>query len=277
MRLGVLLAGRKPADIRERFAQAREAGFFQCQLNLHEPGLSRAELIQIADAIEEYGVRPLAVGCYLNPLLPEAPSPMGVSIKDLETILSSMDLIGARRIVIPSGTCAENFLDNHPENSSEGALSGLRLFLSDVVRNTRARHYTLVIEPAPQHVLSSPERVRMFHATLDEPVAEHVRYVLDGVSWLNQANFPQRTEVIAEACAELGPVAGLVHLRDASLEDELDLPAPGFGMVDYAAYLDAICGSVATDVPAIARNASADQFAEVRDFLLRLSGIWQLA
>src|SRR5438876_3045511 len=108
MKLGLLLAGRRPEDIAQRLNQAREAGFSLCQLNLHQTGFTRGELVTIADLMLEYGIRPVAIGCYVNPLRPSDSSLMGTSREDLQLLLNSLDLIGARRIVFWSGTHADH-------------------------------------------------------------------------------------------------------------------------------------------------------------------------
>jgi hypothetical protein len=63
VKLGINLAGRRPDDIAKRLEQARDAGFSLCQLNLHQTGFTRADLVSIADALLEHGVRPVSIGC----------------------------------------------------------------------------------------------------------------------------------------------------------------------------------------------------------------------
>src|SRR5205814_10071697 len=108
MKLGILLAGRRPEDIAERLKQAREAGFSLCQLNFHQTGLTRSDLITVADSMEEHGVRPVAVGCYINPFRAGDPSLMGVRRADLDLLLQSLDIVGARRVGLWSGTHADH-------------------------------------------------------------------------------------------------------------------------------------------------------------------------
>src|SRR5205085_1340300 len=79
-------------------AQAREARFSLCQLNIVQTGITRADMIAIADAMLDQGVRPAAIGCYVNPLRPDDPTFMGTSRADLDVVLHSLDLIGARRV-----------------------------------------------------------------------------------------------------------------------------------------------------------------------------------
>src|SRR5438105_11898956 len=163
----------------KRLEQAREAGFSLCQLNLHQTGITRADLMAIADAMLEFGVRTVAVGCYCNPLQPEDPSLMGACRQDLDTVLHALDVIGARRVVLWSGTLSDDVYGEHPLNQTPSSETLLRDFLTDVVQNTRARHYQLVIEPWRSHVLGSERATRGFHDSLPPEVRERVRYVLD--------------------------------------------------------------------------------------------------
>lgn len=279
MKLGVLLAGRRPEDIAKRFEQASEAGFFLCQLNLYQTGLTRAELLSIADASLEFGVRPAAVGCYVNPMRPDDAGFNGASRSDLDFVLQSLDLIGARRIVLWSGTHAEGLYDEHDDNRSEDSLNALRVFLTDVVRTTRARHYFLTLEPWRTHVLNHEERIVMFHASLAPDVGERVRYVLDACDLLDETRYPARNSVAQRICARVGPLTGVVHLRDIIMppDGEESLPAPGQGTLDYPEYVKAGLAHTRPDAPVIARNIPVQEYAEVRDYLLRMDDKWELA
>jgi sugar phosphate isomerase/epimerase len=279
MKLGILLPGRRPDDIALRLGQAREAGFGLCQLNFHQPGLTRADMVAVADAVEEYHVRPVAVGCYVNPLKPEDPGYGGATRADLDVVLHSLDILGARRVILWSGTLAPRLFDQHDANATEECLASLREFLGEVVRTTRARHYFLCIEPFGTHVLCDERLVAAFHETLEPTVAERVRYVVDAASFMTPHRYPSRDEHARSVCENLGPLAGVVHLRDCVLppDGEPALPGPGQGRMDYPAYVESLFGCVADDVPAIIRNVPPAEFSASRDFLLQLTDGWELA
>lgn len=279
MKLGVLLAGRRPEDIAPRLAVARDAGFSLCQLNLQQTGITRSQLIEIADNMLEQGIRPVALGCYVNPVKAAEPSFMGAALSDLEVVLHALDVVGARRVVFFSGTHAATPYGHDPANDSDESLAGLREFVIEVVRNTRARHYTLVLEPWYTHVLNSEERIAAFHQTLDPGVAGHVRYVLDAVALLAPDRYAERDHHMRSICRGVGENAGLVHLRDVVMEPDGEhaMPAPGQGRLDYGAYLESIFQYATGDVPAVVRNVPPDEMGAVRDYLLRASDKWQLA
>ncbi|HXG22987.1 MAG TPA: TIM barrel protein [Chthonomonadales bacterium] len=279
MKLGVLLAGRRPQDIAERLAQSREAGFSLCQLNFLETGFTRADLIATADSMLEYGIRALAVGCYVNPLRPDEPSTMGTTRADLDLLLRSLDIIGARRVVFWSGTHAEALYDEHPENATEESLEKLRQFVLEVARSCSARTYYLVIEPWHTHVLNSENRIADFHASLPQEVSAHVRYVLDVPNLLTPERYLERDKHMRTICRTIGRAAGVVHLKDCVMppDGEPAFPGPGLGKLNYAEYLKAIFEYAAPDAPAILRNIPASQFAAARDYLLRMSDKWELA
>jgi len=279
VKLGILLAGRRPGDIAQRLAQAREAGFSLCQLNFYQTGFTRSDLIEIANAILEQGMRAVAVGCNVNPLRPDDASFMGMSRTDLDLILHSLDIIGARRVVFWSGTRADTAYEEHPDNASEESLDALRDFLTDLVATTPARHYFLVIEPWYTHVLSDEARILAFHDSLTPEVAEHVRYVLDVPNLLSPARYPDRDRHVESICRAVGPIAGVVHLKDCIMppDGEAGLPGPGHGALDYPAYLSALFRHAAPDAPAIVKNVPIPEYAEIRDYLLRANTRWELA
>jgi sugar phosphate isomerase/epimerase len=274
-----MLAGRRPEDIAQRLSQAREAGFSLCQLNLMQTGFTRADLIAIAEALDEYGVRPVTIGCYLNPLRPDDTHFMGVCREDLNTLLHSLEIVGARRVVMFSGSYGESLYDVNEQNASEEALAALRGFLSDVVRNTRARNYYLVLEPWRSHVLYTPQRCNALFRSLDPVTQLRVRFVLDGVSFLTHESYPDRNGRVETVCRLLGEHAGVIHLRDCVMppDGEEMMPGPGMGTLDYPAYLQAIFEHAAPDAPAIVRNIPPAEYASVRDYLLRSSDRWELA
>jgi sugar phosphate isomerase/epimerase len=278
VKLGVLLAGRRPEEITTRFQQAQEAGFFLCQLNLCQSGFTRGDIVTIADASVDIGVRPVAVGCHLNPLSPDRPAIMGGTRADLALILQSLDIIGARRVVFWSGTHAQSLYDDHPDNTLPASQDALRDFLTEIVGSTRARHYYLCLEPWHTHVLRDEETILRFHDSLSPQVQERVRYVLDAPSLITPGRYEQCDKAAESICRAVGPLAGLVHLRDILMppDGESSMPGPCQGKLNYEAYLEQILGNVEADVPAIVRNIAIPEFPEVRDRLLRISERWEL-
>ena len=80
-------------------------------------------------------------------------------------------------------------------------------------------------------------------------------------------------------CDQIGPLAGVVHLKDCIMPPDGDeaLVGPGRGKLDYADYLDALMSCVEEDVPGIIKNVPASDYAEIRDDMLRLSDRFELA
>ncbi|MGC8667927.1 MAG: sugar phosphate isomerase/epimerase family protein [Chthonomonadales bacterium] len=279
MKLGVLIAGKRADDLGRQLDAIRNAGYFLCQLNLMQTGATRTDLLAIADALLEYGVRPVAIGCYVNPMRPDEPSFMGVGRDDLDVVLHSLDLLGARRVVFWSGTHADTLFDDHPDNLQVHSLDMLRDFLDDLVASTRARRYELVIEPYKTHILRTARAIVEFHNSLPPATAERVQYVLDAPNLITAQDYSHRDDVAEDICRTLGPYAGVAHLKDCIMppDGEEALLGPGQGRLDYPRYVQAILQNVADEVPAIVKGAAPAELANVRDFLLRLTDRWELA
>ncbi len=277
MKLGILLAGKRPEDMAKRLEQAREAGFSICQLNFMQTGFTRTDLLSVADSLLEYGIRPAAVGCYINPLRPDDTF-MGVNRADLELILHSLDIIGARKIVLWSGTNAPTVYEDHPSNAGEDSVHLLRSFVTDIVRTTRARHYFLVIEGFKYHVLRDEQSVASFHQSLAADVAERVRYVLDAPNFMTPERYENKNVAAERICRTVGPLAGVVHLKDCIMPPDGDecLAAPGQGTLDYPSYISAIMENTPRDAPAIVKNVPSPEYGAARDHLLQLSERWEL-
>jgi len=265
-------------DAEVRLDQARAAGFSLCQLNLQRFGCERTALIALADRMLERDMRAVAIGCYVNPLRPDEPSPLGATRADLDQLLHEIDLVGARKVVLFSGSYAEALYDPHPDNFAAEALESLVEFVSDVVATTRARNYHLVLEPWHGHVLCDEDRIITFHEMLEPRVAEHVRYVLDASALITPERYPDRDRVARRICRSIGPAAGVVHLRDCIMppDGEAALPGPGQGVLDYGAYVNALRANVPKDTPAIVRNVPPEEFSQTREFVLALADDWEL-
>lgn len=274
-----MIAGKRPDDIRKRLEAAREAGFSLCQLNLLQTGFTRADLAAITDMMDELSIRPLAIGCYCNPIRPEDPGLMGAARSDLELLLLSMDMIGARRLVLWSGTHGHTAFEECEMNASQESMSSLNRFITDIVRSTRARRYELIIEPFPMHTLGTVERIEQFHIGLDPIIRDKVRYVVDAPAMITEETYPERDKQARSICRAIGEAAGVFHLRDIIMppDGEKAFPPPGEGTLDYPAYLEAIFRYAPPETPAILRNVPPDQYAVARDYLLRQSDRWELA
>lgn len=265
-------------EAESRLDQVREAGFALCQINFAGGSLQRTELITLAELLLAREMRPVALGCYVNPLKPEDPSPLGGSREALDSLLLHLDIAGARKVVMLSGSHADTLYGSHPDNASDEALNALRDFVSDVVAVTRARHYQLVLEPWPGHVLSDEDRIITFHERLSPAVREHIRYVLDAAALITPERYADKDRAVRRICRAIGPAAGVVHLRDCIMppDGEAALPGPGQGKLDYGSYIQALKDNVPFDAPAIVRNVPPEELKSAREYLMGLADDWQL-
>ena len=195
---------------------------------------------------------------------------MGTCREDLDLLLHSLDIIGARKVVIWSGTHAGTIYEDHADNHNEASKGALGAFLTDVVRSTRARRYSIVIEPWHGHVLDHEDRIITFHNGLPADVAERVTYVLDVPNLLTAERYPHRDSAVRSVCGAVGPLAGLVHLKDIIMppDGEEGLAAPGQGRLDYPAYVESIFRWASPDAAAIVKNVPAADYAQQRDCVL---------
>lgn len=223
-------------------------------------------------------MRPVALGCYVNPLRPDVPGPLGCTREGLHQLLHNLDIIGARKVVLFSGSYADTLYDAHPDNASDEALRQLVAFVSDVVGATRARHYQLVLEPWHGHVLSHEDRIITFHEMLAPGVAEHVRYVVDAAALITPERYPERNAAVHRICRAIGPAAGVIHLRDCIMppDGEAALPGPGQGTLDFSAYIRELKENAPFDAPVVVRNVPPEELKQTREFLMGLADDWQL-
>jgi sugar phosphate isomerase/epimerase len=263
MQLGLWLEIRPADDLARLTYQVAEMGF--SSLHAHFPaGCDAALARRVNRACDGSGLDLAAVSGYANPLRPEL-APMGYTTEQLAGLIQLLPLLDSRRIVSWSGTYGEGIGDDRPGNHDAEAGEALRRHVDELTPLLDEVDGILVLEPFFAHVLSTPERAAAFCRELSSP---YVRLVLDVPNLLPPASWPRQAPRIAEMVALLAPYVGLVHLKDMRLvDDALDMPGPGQGVLDYETLLQAIAGAE-LGAPLILEHVKLAQAAAARHYVL---------
>ncbi|MCL5283896.1 MAG: sugar phosphate isomerase/epimerase [Armatimonadetes bacterium] len=272
-----MLAARALAGLDSVLDQAHDAGFSLCQINFLWSGFTRNDLAAVANQMADRDMRPVGLGCYWNPMRPDDAGLMGVNQNDLRVLLQNLDVIGARRVVMWSGTYADTLLESDERNAGPECKAQLRDRLAEIVRGVRARHYYLVIEPWHTHVLDTEDACTGFYRTLPPDVAEHVRFVLDPPNLITPARYEKRDEAVSRIVRRMAQIAGVVHLKDCIMppDGEAALPGPGEGKLNYPAFMNAVHEAVPGDIPAVIEHVAPDSYAIAREFVLRITNFME--
>lgn len=262
MQLGLWIELRPTDDLPRITDRVAVLGFGSLQA--HFPaGCDAAFARRIAAACAGSGLDLAAVSGYANPLRPEL-APMGSTIKQLVALIELLPALHTRRVVSWSGTYAAGIGDDHPENQGAPAWDALHRHVDELFPLLDATEGVLVLEPFFTHILSTPARAAAFCREYNSP---YLRLVLDAPNMLPPRDWARQAELIAAGVATLAPLVGLVHLKDMRLRNgELDMPAPGQGILDYQALLGAIARAELS-APLIVEHASLDQAAAARQYI----------
>ena len=267
MELGVMVSLREGADFARAFAEAREAGFTQGQVNCAIPGLTADEVREIALAAHGAKFHVDAVGCYMNPLRPEETGSGEPGALDWKTLAENMAMLnGCERIVCWSGTLGKTLATPNLLNQEDATFNNLYTALAGLLEQVRGIPVELVLEPFSAHVLHDAASCRRMAAKF--PGGE-VKVVLDAPNVVSLQDYAHRDAHVQEFVRQVAPAVGLVHLKDVTRDDAGHrlFHAPGRGGLDYGRYLRAIAEHIPA-VPIIVEDASGvDEMRAAREFL----------
>ncbi|MBV9851729.1 MAG: sugar phosphate isomerase/epimerase [Armatimonadetes bacterium] len=267
MDIGVTVMIHDDTDFAQAFAEARDAGFSHGQVTIFVPGITADEVREIALAAHTAKFHVDAVGCYMNPLRPDEPSPQETTRMDWKTVAENMGMLnGVERIVCWSGTLGKTLGTPNLLNQENSTFNNLYIALSGLFEQVRGLPIQIVLEPYSAHVLSDAAScVRM----AKKFPSGALKVVLDAPNILSVKEFTQWDARVEEFVRQVTPAVGLVHLKDVSRGDgghRVFLP-PGQGALDYGRYLRAVAQH-APDVPVILENVrGGDEMRAAREFI----------
>ena len=266
MELGVMVSIYEDTDIPAAFAEAVNAGFRRGQVTSFIHGLTAGEVREMGVAARDAGFFVDAVGCYINPLRLDDAGMHGVDGLDWRTLAENMGMMnGAERIVSWSGTHGKTLTAPSLMNAEEATFSGLYTALSGLHEQVRGLPVQILLEPFVAHVLDDAAAcVRMAQRF---PGGE-VKVVLDAPNLLAASGFSAQKALIPDMIARIAPAVGLVHLKDAALDESGSrvFLAPGLGVLDFAMQLRAIAQFL-PEVPVVLEAAGAAEMRPAREFV----------
>ncbi|NJM07688.1 sugar phosphate isomerase/epimerase [Candidatus Gracilibacteria bacterium] len=263
MSLGLWIEVRPSDDVTALCARVANMGY--SALHVHFPARCDTALAQrVAHAAAAYSLAISAVSGYASMVRPAA-APMGYTLAQLHELIALLPLLGTRYVVCWAGTLAEDLLAEHPANRSAAAHAQLSTSLAQLLPALDVVDGVLLIEPFCSHILGNVAELAQFIEHTNSP---YLGLVLDPPNlMLPQSWASQRTQIDVMV-QRLAPYIGLVHLKDMRLEgDNLELPGPGGGVLDYAAFLGAL-ERYAISAPRVVEHVSLDTAAAARAFVL---------
>lgn len=225
-------------------------------IDLTDPSqLTPAYARSVAEAFSRHGVGIAVLGCYINPIHPDA----AVRKLEIERFKQHLRLardFGCSVVGTETGSWSGTGAD-HPVNRDEATFSILIENLIEMEREARACGVTIALEAAAPYIVSGTDS--MVRA-LDALPSEYVGVIYDPVNMLTAANHTQHVQLFDEFLDRLGPRMLAMHVKDfrPTQDGGMQVLPSGRGIVDYAHLLQRV-QTYSPDLPIIMEdNCLAD-------------------
>lgn len=195
-----------------------------------KPGVIHSAMAaEISASFARYGVRIEVLGCYINPIHPDAPTRKMLLGLFKEHLRHARDF-GCNIVALESGSLNAD-QSPHPGNTDEEAYQDLLGSMEELVAEAERCGVVVGIEAVTSHVLSTPERMRRL---LDAIPSPHLQVVFDPVNLLSLANCLAQREIMQRSFDLFGGRIAVVHAKDFRISDGKLVTCPaGTGMLDY--------------------------------------------
>jgi sugar phosphate isomerase/epimerase len=236
LRLGMMLQGGSTSALLKNAKAVAAAGFDTVQLSFFfDP--SAEELRTLAKELQALKLKTVAFGTYINPLQPDNATFMGSTKAAMKQISALADLFSCKQFVIWSGSHSPRFDTPDPRNHTEKAVQTVQQAIRDVVLPLlEPIGGRVAIEPYYRHVLGS---IEMAEAIFEPFPADKVGLLADPPNFISPELYPRREAEMSRLFSRLGNRIHLAHFKDLKLDatgNNVDLPAPGLGVMDYREY-----------------------------------------
>jgi sugar phosphate isomerase/epimerase len=228
------------------FAAVSSAGFVSVQGHLPSAGydpwaavsIDRHAVRRLGDSAMKAGVRIAALDGAYNMAHPD-PESRAAGGASLERVIEAAEVIGVPFVTLCTGTREPSSMwAYHPENASTEAWQDCLKSVSVAAQLAEDHGVTVLVEPEPANVASSPARAREL---LDAVGSNALKIVFDPANVVLSDRTRDPGEVLREAFEILGPDIVFVHAKD--LDASGRFCAAGTGIVpwnDYRSLLEGI-------------------------------------
>jgi L-ribulose-5-phosphate 3-epimerase len=220
-------------------ARAVSAGGFDCVqlalgkaiegLDLSFGWIGAARVSEVAAAFSACRVGIEVLGCYINPIHPDAETREGLLSLFKEHLRHAQDF-GCNFVALESGSLNADY-SPHPGNADEAAWQEMLGSMQVLVAEAANCGVVVCIEAVTSHVISTPEKMRRL---LDAIPSPHLKVVFDPVNLLTVENCGDQREIMRRSFELFGERIAVVHAKDFRLENGIFAICPaGTGSLDY--------------------------------------------
>ncbi len=239
--------------------------------------LPAAERRVIAEAFSRRGIAVAVLGCYINPVHPDAER-RTAELRRFEDHLRAAADFGSRIVGTETGSIAPD-CSFHPDTALESTFLTLVESVRVLARTAeRVGGVTVGVEAvASTHTISTPALMRRLLDAVDSPT---LGVIFDPVNLIPKTGTVDETALMDECFAAFGDRIIALHAKDYRIEEGsygprkiAPLPA-GSGEMDWAGVFRRLRAAGKAEVPILLENAGP---AEAPGALARLREAWEQA
>ena len=232
--------------------------------NMARDGLDATVVGEIGKAFALQGIEIVVLGCYINPIHPEAAERRSMLRLFQEHLRYARDF-GCGLVALESGSMNADY-SPHPANHEPAAFEAMLESLGELVATAERYDVCVGLEAVTSHTVSTPRKMR---EVLDHLGARHLRVVFDPVNLLSADNHLRQQQIVSEALTLLGGDIAVVHAKDFIAEPGgLRTVPAGRGELDYAPVMRFL-RERAPHVPILLEEAGPELAGECAGFLQR--------
>ncbi len=287
-----IFTGYFPYALEETARRVRSHGFNTVQLDLSfkdmdldTGAIDSAKCRKIRDTFRAHDLPICAVSGYTNIIHPD-PAIRRANLERLETIIRHAWECGSPYVITETGTYnPDSDWAPHPGNFTESGYAELRDVIGELVTLCEEHGATLLLEPYVSNVIDSVEKTARLFADVPGP---GLALLMDPTNYFNGANIGDMDGVLNRIFDVLGERIRISHAKDVkpSYGDtsekhadidaseghtfrgigDIELPAPGLGMLNYDLYLKLLYRRY-PNIPIIIEHLEEPDVARAKTFL----------
>lgn len=292
MPIGVF-TGYFPHPMDEQIRRIKAQGFNTVQLDLAfkdiefaaPEDVTKEKARRVRDAFRDADLPVCCVSGYTNLVHPD-PDRRRANLDMLRAIIRHARDFGSPFVLTETGTFdPDSDWVHHPKNRTEEGWDDCRTVISDLTREAREHGAVLVLETYVNNVVGSIEETLRMFAEVDSP---ELGLVMDPTNYFEDHNIDEMDRTLRQIFDALDDHIKIAHAKDVkrSGEDksekhaaidaveshsfrgvgEIELPAPGLGVLDYEHYLARLARSH-PNVPMIIEHLDEDDIPRAKAFI----------
>ncbi len=212
-------------------------------LNLKPGDLNPGLAWEVGEAFRSHGVQIAVLGCYINPVNPDAAA-RGELLRFFKDHLRFVGDMGGSLVGLETGTPNVDYVID-PETGSEATFQALVRSIAELVETAEACGVKVAVEGVTTHTISTPAKMKRL---IDEIRSPAMVVIHDPVNFINAENHKDEARYIEEPFQLYGDRIAVIHAKDYTVKDgEYRQVATGLGQMDYSR----LCGLIAKDKPGI--------------------------